>query len=416
MKFPAPIQALLQSLGWYGDQILLAVEIHTESEEFATIILEKTGEQIQILDSARNLSQAELEDELSKHAHLPIVVGIQQEGVVEAMISAEEKEVVKAVLGVAVGDKSHFVHQELPAIKGKKLASLVRRQQLEDWLVPLESVRDRIIFINISPGSLAFLLPGMHQYQPSKAYYWSEKWPGYLWRQGLEVLNGQEKNPIDGHEIAEGLQLTSQDLFLFGTAVQYHLSSGRPLSGWEESWENRERAVKRNRIIKALTICLPIMFSLIVGLALSNLLFQSHNQQSQLDLLANRSTLQTIRVQQEEINSQSQFLNRASQEVLAPTQVSHFLDQIAAVRSVGMSFRKIVISPSQKEWEKVTGEQGIQPPPLFVQGEALEAKAITVFAQSLQELVFTESALLYQTEFDFQEQVHTFTIIIHPAQ
>lgn len=413
MRLPTPIQLFLQSLGWYGDQVLLAVEIQPDKEEYSCLVLEKQGEQIRILHSSRQLDQLELREELAKQPYLPIIVGIQQPGAVEAMVSIEEKEVLQAVLGVSVGDKNSFVHQELPASKGKKLASLIRKQHLEEWLVPLESVKDRIIFLNISPGSLAFLLPGMNQYRSNQAYYWPEQWSSYLWNQGLESVNGQNKQVINAEEMADGLQLGREDLFLFGTGVQYYLSNGRPLSGWTSSWQNRERIHKRHRLLNILGLLLPILLGLSLIIGLSANVLESRNEQARMELLSNRQIIDSIRWQQEEIISQSRFLNRASQEVLAPTQVSNLLDQVAQSRPQGMSFRNITLSPTQKEWEKITGEQGLEPPPVFLIGEAIEGNAIAAFAQSIQNIDLIQSAYLYQTEFDFQDQVHTFIITIH---
>lgn len=419
MNIQLHIHTVLQSLGWFGDQLLLAVEIGAK-EEFHVLILEKTESELHVRNSFLGRSQEEMLDILQKRKSLPIIVGINQSQVVEAMVPAKEVEMVQAVLGVEVDDRSSFVYQRLPGTNNQVLGSLSRKTHIESCLEPLATVRDRIIYINMTSASMGFLLPGMNEYEAGRAYHWPEVWQGYLWNQGLEAVNGQEKTKLDSAEIAQAYELQPEELFLMGSGVQYYLSQGNPLVGWEESATNRLRFLKQHRLSKILIMAVPILLILLMLLGGLNLWLDSQNQQARATISQNSATFQTLNQQRKDILEQSQFLQQASQQTLAPSSVSLLLDRLAAVRPAEMRFQTVSVFPTIKEWEKRTGQQGtgqeLDLPPVYIQGEAQEAKAITAFAQALTQIDMIQNPKLYETAYDFQNQVHRFTITLHLLQ
>ena len=414
MKLPPPIQSILKSAGWYGDTLLQLVEISSEEEVYHWMLVQKLEEQVQILSVSHSLSSDQLLVLIDQYNSIPIAIGIHQAQAVEALVNEKEPELVKAVLGVSVEDRMSFLYQEFPPLHGKKLVSIVRKSQLEEWMQPFVRVQDRIIFINVSTASLAYLLPGMGNYEEKQSYCLANRWHGYGWAKGLGPVEEKSTQLIDEVELAGQLAIEVHSLYLFATGVQYYLSEGKALAGWENSWENRTSILQQQRTSRILLTLLPVLIVLNLIIGGGYLWLQLKNENSQQQLYLKATTLSKIREQQRKINRQSRFLQQASQEILAPSRVSYYLDRFASFKPEGLRFQTISINPTQKEWDKLVGEVSNQLPDIYLKGSANEPQAITAFAHSLEDAEFIQNAQLYRTEYEFQEQRHHFVLTISP--
>ncbi|MFK7921317.1 MAG: hypothetical protein AB8H47_05145 [Bacteroidia bacterium] len=372
--------SLLQNIGWYGLTKLQVWEINEAGEILGILSVRKAHNQL-LIESYQ--SPAKYPDQLSPH--IPILLALRIDNIIEAKFSLNETDIVSSLLGVPMEDKSDFVWQANPLDDTAQWACLLRRQSLDNVWQNVSSFSQQILYLNLSKNSLRTLLP-----TPSE--------------------NDSLSDAVDLQKLSDELEVSEEALYPYSVAMQFLRYQGQDLHGLEWDLGLAQSFKQTSKWLKSLSllsgISLLLMTSLMLGQSfLSVRLAERQNKiQQKQNLLQEVDSLSTL------LNEQQVYLSQ-SQKGFQISRSSYWLDRTASEAPLDLRFEKWVYAPSPAQCKKL-GFETDTAPKVIIKGIAQTAGSISAFAKGVQSQAPKHKVELHQSQYDLQQQRYQFLLLI----
>lgn len=372
--------SLLQDIGWYGLSRFQVWELNESGEILGILSVRKAHNQL-LIEGYQ--APADYPDQLSPH--IPILLALRIENTIEAKLSLNETDIVSALLGVPMEDKSEFVWQANPINETTQWACLLRRQSLDLIYQRMATFSRQLLYLNLSETSLQTLLP-------------------------TPLENDATSDPVDLQKLSDELDVPEEALYPYSVAMQYLLHQGRDLHGLEWDLGLAQNFKRTSKWLKSLSllsgVSLFLMGSLMLGQSFLGvrLAERQRNIQQQQNLLQEVDSLSAL------LNDQQIYLAQ-SQKGFQISRSSYWLDRTASQAPPDLRFEKWLYAPSPAQCKKL-GFETNKTPKVIIKGIAQTAGSISAFAKGVQSQTTKYKVELHQSQYDLQQQRYQFLLLI----
>ena len=352
-----------------GTQRLIGFMALPDDKGFRAMHLRKKKDEVQVLEPWSFDTQQKLIAHLQKYPAIPLAAWINDTMTVQKTLSVETEDLVLGVLGVQVENKKAFISQEFPLSHEQKQVCLIRKDKLADILEPFETLKSRLIYLFFSQKGLI---------QPDTLE----------WGSSLDFIP------------------------LYSAVSHYFLTHGKDIRGWEDGDVIRQILDRKTLGTRILAVgAIVWMLFVLVGLSFGGIINYQSDQARQI-IQQNNERLDRLATYEEKIQQHKSFLTQSQGESMARSRASFYLDRIAALAPKGLIFNQWMYRPKTDALKRISLELAQGEMDIFMTGAARDAHAISHFSRSVQELGFIHETQIWETQYDFRNAMHQFTLLI----
>ncbi len=399
----------LDQIGWQGTDLLLGLSLDAKGAVMQIILCRKKKGRVVLEQSWETADPMEV---FKSYSGVPIVVHIESPDVIERMVSPSD-DLVSAILGVKVDNRKDFWYQAIPTKDQKLWGAIIRKSVLERLLKSFESIQKRIIYLNLTKVTTAFLLPGMSRYQPTQPYFLEDTYP---WEGGLLGESPTLSQPVSRETLARDLALEDEQLDLYGSMVHFHLSKGADIGSIAIISKNHKPIQTEALWVKMLGLTAILL--LILGLGNLGLTTYLENETTKaIQIAQSRSgDLAAIDQNRARLNQEKTFLLQAGGKTLKASRVSFYMDQLAVLCPKNLQLEQVIYTPTEKELKKLEGDLVANPPDVVIKGLSHQSAAIASYGESLKKAEFVSIIQMLESSYDPQVEAYFFSLIIYLKQ
>lgn len=404
----------LQRIGWFGSRVIIGMEVLDEGKYYRWIrALRKDGELL-----VQELKEGNLDvlaSYLRKWPVARLLLFCPDRERIEVLVDVSAGvDPLSAALGVQVENPKSFIYQQVSTQERSQWITVFRKTSVVEHLNACPG-RERIWGIELSPVGVAFLIPTTSHYQESVTYVWQEQgYPEYTWRGGLSRLSSNENlpQPIGMEDVAEGLNMDRQWVPLYGAILRQELFNGGGLHQFEEQVA---QTVQVNTHLK----WIEKLWRGVAGLGIAILMLSSMYVWEQYELSQYETTiaehqewLDRIEANGQRIQRFQELARQAGPGGLAPSQVSFYLDRMAALIPDEVQLDAWIYHPDEKDLERLPYEWRDMPGDMLISGKTSAARAIPVLIQELEKKTFVEGVTLVDGGYDQRTDQNRFFMLL----
>ncbi|MEZ4851447.1 MAG: hypothetical protein R3B93_23095 [Bacteroidia bacterium] len=120
-----------------------------------------------------------------------------------------------------------------------------RTRMLEEILKRMGDASKRVVYVNLSDQTMAFLIPGLPDYHPEFSYELATSLDSIYWHNGICASLDTERL-ISLEELSEAIQIPVQWLGLYSAMIHFYLGKTRDIKGFEDIRKNYESIVQKH--------------------------------------------------------------------------------------------------------------------------------------------------------------------------
>lgn len=403
---------------WIGLEQLIALQCPSSANgNYGVLILAKDQNRISVKHAAAHQTISEVDALLKAHSKTPIVLVLENEFVMEALILPDQlSDPVSGVLGVKIEDPSEFQYMEFTADGGGKLVAVIRTTTVEAALAPVQGFEERVISTVFSLAVVAESLGAISGKHFSDAMLVECESRKYLLRNGLfshqEDAIGRNPETVSLKTVGETLALPVNAVYPY--AALLHV--------WERSMhtahiplETRFRAYLQVSRLRQLAVAGSFVLAIwFLGLFFMRL--QLENRKSQLEdaYAHNLPVLDAIDRLDEKIALRERLNEELGNQTLRASVVSFYLDRIATVLPSEVNLCEIVVSPREEDFKR-NGITDSSDCDIIIRGESGRSAPLTSFSRSVDDLPWVQKLEIAKSELDIQGDQYQFVFLIQSS-
>ncbi|MEL6133037.1 MAG: hypothetical protein AAFR59_06690 [Bacteroidota bacterium] len=398
---------LLDRIGYRGPNYVLGIQVNVQEDTCLLMGLKQEKGELHKKEVRHFQDWEKLWEYLDHRPGVPIVLSIEGD-TVSGSFPAGKKPQIQDVLGVKVDKPQDFLVQRLPTQDNQTWMAVTRREPVDEILSKMKAYSQRIVYVSFFDAVASYLIPAIPNYEPSFTYQLDE---AYTWRDGLLATAPVDPMPLSKAGLATQIQCKEEELMLYGSLVHFMFSGGRDLEGHEVIQTQRTRVLKALQQIR-LGSQMVLGGLLILIILVSVEVFGSWQVEINAQvLIQNQDILDRIDNNHERIQEQQTFLFTSGQDAFQASKLAWHLDIIGQYAPPQMRFKKLLFHPDESQQKKWIRDI-TRPVDILLMGEAHEASEITTFSQALRMEKAYQEVKIYQSEYDYLMEAHTFTLLI----
>lgn len=403
----------LDTYWWKGISQFLGVEISELEDGYQYVVaqIEKTKTGVNLSNREVFYDVERFQEYLQSQRKRPILLNLMGSFVMEAVVN-DRKNALYEVLGVRVDKVDDFCLKMTDIGKGKKVAAVIRRDQMASLLAVLGDVRERLISVELSPSVVGYLLPQLVDDLSNKevVFEWMEHSYAVSRGQFVDEEDADGWQEIHLKHAAQRIGIAGEELCLMAHAVRflfYPESSGITP---EIAHQRKDYLglIRFQRILLAASIAIGLILAYAAG---SYFYFDSQRESLQSYYAANQETLDVLKENREKMNERQELLKNLTGSTLKRSKVAHTLDQIAAEQTEGVAFIQLFYQPNEEEKRKLS-LQDQEEVEYVILGQASRSTAIADFALKLEQADFTENVEVVNSTYNFQQEYLEFVMVV----
>lgn len=389
--------------------------IAEEDSGWRIILLEKKSGELKVVAKAEHLDFPSLRKMLDENPSVPVVPGIRGGFVFEKIVpAAEPSALVASILGVNVENPKDFPVMAFPAANGKVLASVIRKDKLDEMLQIPGFPADRVMDCCFSEACMVLALlhtepfssQSFHLKTTNRDYYFSKG-------QWLEDAGAASFVEASADDIARIFEVSTDDAFLVSAGLYAMLRNPAEPAAYSAVEKTRRDFFTVSLMKNIATVAAIFLLCVSLSLVATRTWAESDKAELQSWVSANRGIKDSLNHTRMKLQARMEVRRQLGDKTLRSSKASFYGDRLASVVPKGIRLQKMILWPAAEDL-KMAGikEPSAQEFDMVLMGQAGESKPVSELSSAIEKLDWVREVKVVSSDLNYRSGGYDFVFVL----